>query len=309
MTTAIIFSGQGQATAGMGAQLYAHEPVYRAVIDRIDTQLKWSLQVDDEWVADATRVPVAITAMNLALFKLVTMKGGTPQVMSGLSLGAYSALMAAGAISLTDGIKIVAERARYMQRAGLQRPGSMAAVLGATPELIQQACQAASSRGTVCPANYNSPTETVIGGDAAAVEAASTFLKAQGVKHVVPLTLTVASHTPLMQPAAEALAKRLNFLNVREPQIPVISDTTVQPFDAQSLKATLVEQLTHPTHFGDCLQTLAARNVTTVIQLGPGTALAKLARRALTDVRVMRIASFEDWQRVQSQLGGALNDE
>lgn len=309
MSIAIIFSGQGQATAGMGADLYAREPVYRATIDQIDQQLTWSLTTDEDWLEDATRTPVAITAMNLALFKLLAANQLRPEVMSGLSLGTYSALIAADAISLSDGIKIVAERTRYMQRASLQRPGAMAAVLGATPAQVQEACLAAQPVGAVYPANYNAATQIVIGGDLAAVEAAGEFLHTHGIKHVVPLDVAVASHTPLMQPAADALAKRLNFLHAREPKLPVISDTTAQPFDATTLKSTLTEQLTHPTYFGDCLAAMAKRGVTTMIQLGPGSALAKLARRLLPKMRVVRIASLKDWQAARVELGGTIHDQ
>lgn len=302
MKTAILFSGQGQQFAEMGADLYQAEPIYRQTIDEANLQLDWDLRKSQDWFDDPERVPVAITAMNVGLYRLLATVLPQPSVLSGLSLGEYGALIAAGALSLSAAIKLVADRARYMQRASLQRPGQLVAALKVTPELVAEACQAAQLVGEAYPANYNLTDQIVIGGDVAGIQAATAYLKDHGVKRVVPLAVAVASHTPLMASASEALAKRLQFVDVHAPQIPVISNTTVAPFTKASLKATLVDQLVQPTHFAACLKQIAKYDVDTIIQIGPGNNLAKFAKQTLPGIKVWSIENCEDWQGLSQSM-------
>ncbi|WP_047999618.1 ACP S-malonyltransferase [Lactiplantibacillus herbarum] len=296
MKAAVLFSGQGQQFAEMGADFYQTEPIYRQTIDEANLQLDWDLCEPADWFENAERVPVAITAMNVGLYRLLTTVLPHPGVLSGLSLGEYGALIASGALSLNAGLKLVADRARYMQRASLQRPGQLVAALKVTPELVAAACQAAKRVGEAYPANYNLTDQIVIGGDLAGIQAATAYLKAHGIKRVVPLAVAVASHTPLMTSASEALAKRLQFVDVHVPQVPVISNTTVAPFTKATLKPTLVEQLVEPTHFSACLKRIEKYEVDTVIQIGPGNNLAKFAKQTLPGTTVWSIEHSDDWQ-------------
>nr|WP_108725441.1 ACP S-malonyltransferase [Lactiplantibacillus plantarum] len=297
MKTAILFSGQGQQFADMGADLYQTLPAYQATIDEANQVLDWDLRVTADWIDDAQRMPVAITAMNMGLYRALTaLLNECPTVLAGLSLGEYAALIAAGVLPFADGLKLVADRARYMQRAGLQHPGEMVAALKVTPALVAAACQSAQAVGVAYPANYNLADQIVIGGDAAGIQAARIYLKTHGVKRVVPLDVAVASHTPLMAAASEALAQRLRFVNIAAPQIPVISNTTVTPFSQETVKETLVKQLVSPTHFAACLQRIATYEVDEIIQVGPGHSLATFAKQTLPGVRAWSIEDVTDWQ-------------
>lgn len=302
MKIAVLFSGQGQQAAAMGTELYQQESTYRQVVDQVNQTLSWDLTRSADWIDDPTRVPVAITAMSLASYRLLGTTAAKPVVLTGLSLGEYGALMAANVMAVRDGIKVVADRARYMQRAGLQRPGQMVAALKVTPDIAQAACAAAQTVGVAYPANYNLADQVVIGGDVAGVRAASDYLHAQGVKRVVPLDVAVASHTPLMRTASEALAKRLGFVNVRVPQVPVISNTTVAPFSATEVKTTLVQQLIQPTHFAACLQRIATYDLDAIVQVGPGNNLAKFAQKTVPTVPVYTMTTVADWQTLRTVL-------
>lgn len=307
MKTAILFSGQGQQFAGMGADLYAEQPIYRATIDAVNQQLAWDLRCDDDWLDDVTRIPVAITAMNLGLYQLLQSQFPQPTVMTGLSLGEYSALIAAKVMSVSTGIKLVADRARYMERAGLQQPGQLVAALKVTPELVEMACRAAQTvGGRAYPANYNLADQIVLGGDALGIQAATAFLKTHGIKRVVPLSVAVASHTPLMTTASTALAKRLDFVDVRLPQVPVISNTTGQPFTKTTVKTTLTQQLVAPTHFDQCLQAVKAAAVDMIIQVGPGHNLAKFAKQTIPTANVFTLENSHDWQALMALINGGV---
>lgn len=302
MKLAILFSGQGQQFADMGQDLYQALPAYQKTIDAANQELDWDLRITDDWLDDNQRVPVAITAMNMALYQALTPLVGCPTALVGLSLGEYAALMAAGTLSFTDGLKLVADRARYMQRAGLQQPGAMVAALKVTPALVAAACQHASTVGAAYPANYNLADQIVIGGDAAGIKAVTADLHDHGIKRVVPLDVAVASHTPLMASASEALAYRLRYTTVAAPQIPVISNTTVAPFSQATVKETLVKQLITPTHFAACLERLAAYDIDGVVQVGPGHNLAKFAKQTLPNVRVWSIEDVDDWQTFKQDI-------
>ena len=206
--------------------------------------------------------------------------GAQPVVLAGHSLGEYTALVAAGALSLGDGARMVRLRGQLMQDAAPAGTGAMAAVLGAEDELVLEVCKAASGDEIVVPANFNSPGQVVIGGHAAAVDKALAMLGERGVRKAVKLAVSVPSHTPLMREAANRLAEAMNDLAWHAPQLPVVQNVDAEVHEGiDSIRGALVRQLYLPVQWTGCVQALAARGVTRIAECGPGKVLAGLAKR------------------------------
>jgi [acyl-carrier-protein] S-malonyltransferase len=223
----------------------------------------------------------ALLAAGIAVWRLWQAEGGAaPSVLAGHSLGEYTALVAAGVLSLKDGAHLVRIRGQLMQEAAPAGVGAMAAVLGADDAVVEAACVEASGAQVVVPANYNSPGQIVIGGDAAAVDRALALLQAQGVRKAVKLAVSVPSHTPLMREAANRLAQAMAGMAWSQPALPVVQnvDASVHE-DLDGIRDALVRQLYLPVQWTGCVQALAARGVARIGECGPGKVLAGLAKR------------------------------
>ncbi|MEJ6399804.1 ACP S-malonyltransferase [Nicoliella lavandulae] len=275
MNLCYLFSGQGSQFANMGQDLYQAEPLYKQTVDEASDVLNLNL-ADPKNFDDPANVQVAILTMSTGIARLLDADLPMPKAMFGLSLGEYSALVSAKALSFQSGLKLVRDRSRYMDAAGQTNPGAMAAVLNLAPEVVAQVC---ADIDGVYPANFNTSKQTVIGGTAQAVEQASAVLKDKGAKRVVPIKVAVASHTPLMQPASDQLAKRLETVDFAEPATTVMSNTLEAPFTKANLKSTLVEQLVRPTHFMGDVQAVDAMGIDAFVEIGPGNTLSKLAKK------------------------------
>lgn len=302
MKLAYLFSGQGKQFPQMGQDLYAQEPLYRQTIDQAADVLALDLK-DASIFDDPQNVQVAILAMSVGLYRVLAQDLPLPAGMLGLSLGEYSALVAAKALDFETSLKLVQDRSRYMAQAAEQNPGVMAAALKTNYDLVAQACEAAQKVGKVYPANYNTPEQVVIGGEATAVAEATRYLKANGIKRVVPLKVSVASHTPLMQPASDLLATRMASVTFTQPAVPVFSNTTTAPFTAASVKDTLISQLVQPTHFSTCLQKLAEVKPDALIELGPGETLTHFAGKTLgRDLASYHVDSMATLTKLRQEL-------
>ena len=223
----------------------------------------------------------ALLAAGIAVWRLWQAQGGMqPSVLAGHSLGEYTALVAAGALSLKDGAHLVRIRGQLMQEAAPAGVGAMAAVLGADDAVVEAACVEASGAQVVVPANYNSPGQIVIGGDAAAVDRALALLQAQGVRKAVKLAVSVPSHTPLMREAANRLAQAMAGMAWSQPALPVVQNVDAAVHASlDDIRDALVRQLYLPVQWTACVQALAARGVGRVGECGPGKVLAGLAKR------------------------------
>ncbi len=223
----------------------------------------------------------ALLAAGIAVWRVWQQQGGAmPAQLAGHSLGEYTALVAAGALSLKDGAHLVRIRGQLMQDAAPAGTGAMAAVIGADDALVVEVCKAASDTQVVVPANYNSPGQIVIGGDAVAVDRAIELLGEKGVRKVVKLAVSVPSHTPLMREAANRLAETMAGMSWQRPRIPVVQnvDAAVQP-DLDAIRDALVRQLYLPVQWTRCVETLAANGATRIGECGPGKVLTGLAKR------------------------------
>jgi [acyl-carrier-protein] S-malonyltransferase len=224
--------------------------------------------------------PALLTA-GVALWRLWQQQGGAqPAVMAGHSLGEYTALVCAGAISLAQGVRLVRQRAEYMQQAVPAGRGAMAAILGLDDGAVATACHSAAAGGVVSPVNYNCPGQVVIAGDKAAVERAIEACKAAGAKRALTLPVSVPSHCALMRPAATRLAEAVAAITWQMPQIPVVQNVNAErPADLESLKQNLIQQLYSPVLWAASVRKMAEDGVTTLIECGPGRVLTGLNRK------------------------------
>ena len=308
---AFLFPGQGSQFVGMGRDLYEQFPEARARFDAADALLGFSLtekmfgtggDADAEAAAlrqtDVTQP--ALYVHSLAAMAVLEERGQAPDMAAGHSLGEYSALAAAGALGFEDGLRIVRLRGELMARAGTDRPGTMAAVLGVDDDVLEEVCRAAteSEASVVRPANFNAPGQIVISGDAAAVERAMELAKARGARRVVPLPVSGAFHSPLMAHARDGLAEALNRLDVRPPRCPVYLNVTAEPAtDPEPIRARLLEQLTAPVRWAQTLRRMHADGATRFVEVGAGNVLAGLARRTLgRDVETATAGTAEELQ-------------
>jgi [acyl-carrier-protein] S-malonyltransferase len=283
---AFVFPGQGSQSLGMLAELAALRPAVRAAFDEAsrgcDADL-WTLAQDgpEAQLNQTEFTQPALLAASVGCWRAWVDAGGAqPAQFAGHSLGEYSALVAAGALSLGDAARLVRRRGQLMQAAVPAGTGAMAAVLGADDALVAEACAAASGDGVVVPANFNSPGQVVIGGDAAAVDRAIALLGERGVRKVVKLAVSVPSHTPLMRDAARQLVDAIGAIEWSMPDRPVIqnADAAAQP-SIVAIADALVRQLYLPVQWTGCVQALAAGGATRLLECGPGKVLAGLAKR------------------------------
>jgi [acyl-carrier-protein] S-malonyltransferase len=307
---AFVFPGQGSQSLGMLAELAAAHPVVRAAFDEASEGAAvdlWALsqQGPEDQLNQTEFTQPALLAAGVATWRAWEAAGGPrPSLLAGHSLGEYAALVAAGAISLADGARLVRERGRLMQLAVPAGTGAMAAVLGAEDAQVADACREASGDEVVVPANYNSPGQIVIGGHAAAVDRAMAALSAQGVRKMVKLAVSVPSHTPLMRDAADRLAEVMAGMAWREPGLPVVQNVDGQVHEgAPAIREALARQLYLPVRWTDCVQSLAARGATRVAECGPGKVLAGLCKRIDKSLDARALGTPADFDAARSEWG------
>lgn len=301
-TLAFVFPGQGSQSLGMLAELSELHPSLRdsfvEASDGAGVDL-WALtQGGPEEMLNRTEyTQPALLAASVALWRLWLAQGGArPALLAGHSLGEYSALVAAGALSLRDGAHLVRLRGQLMQDAAPAGVGAMAAVIGAEDALVEEVCAQAAGSQVVVPANYNSPGQVVIGGDAAAVDRALALLAERGVRKTVKLAVSVPSHTPLMREAANRLAEAMRGLAWHAPQLPVVQNVDAQVHDGvDAIRQALVEQLYLPVRWTGCVQALAARGATGVAECGPGKVLTGLIKRIDKSLDARALATPADF--------------
>ena len=283
---AFVFPGQGSQSVGMLAELAGRHPVVRDTFAEASQGAGvdlWALAQDgpEEQLNRTEFTQPALLAAGVAVWRAWLAAGGAqPALLAGHSLGEYAALVAAGALSLEDGARLVRVRGQLMQDAAPAGTGAMAAVIGAEDALVDEVCREASQDGVVVPANHNSPGQIVIGGHAAAVDRALALLSERGVRKAVKLAVSVPSHTPLMRDAANRLSETMAGLSWRAPSIPVVQNVDAEVHEgAHAIRDALARQLYLPVQWTGCVQALVSKGATRMAECGPGKVLAGLARR------------------------------
>ena len=280
MKTAYIFPGQGSQFPGMAKDLYSK---HKELMERANevlgfriTDIMFEGSADDLKATKVTQPAIFLHSVLLAMEQ-----EQQPDMVAGHSLGEFSALVAAGAMNWEDGLRLVAIRAREMQKCCEKVPGTMAAIIKLPDEVIEQVC--AGIPGVV-PANFNSPGQVVISGEEQAVDAACEQLKAAGAKHAIKLPVSGAFHSPLMEPARTELAGAIEATPFLAPTCPIYQNVTAQATtDPEEIKANLLKQLTSPVRWTQSVLNMRAAGATHFVELGPGEVLQGLVRRILPE--------------------------
>jgi [acyl-carrier-protein] S-malonyltransferase len=284
----------------MGRDLAAAFPEARAVYDRADAALapfqlsisRVSFEGTEEELKLTAVTQPAILVHSVAVFEVLKARGLSPSFLAGHSLGEWSALVAVGALTLEDAVVLVHRRGTFMQEAVPAGKGAMSAVLGLDPARVKEICLAVARETgeVVSPANYNEPAQTVIAGAAGAVERAGAKLKEAGAKRVLPLPVSAPFHCALMEPVKGRLEPVLRAIRWSAPRVPVVTNVEARPnADAARIVPLLVEQVTSPVRWIECIEELVRQGVTRLVEVGPGKVLSGLAKRVDRSLEVWNV--------------------
>ena len=297
---AFLFPGQGAQKVGMGQSFYEADADARAVFDEASELLGYDMKAlcceENEKLNLTQYTQPAMVTTGIAIMKVVEKKGLLPDTAAGLSLGEYEALYAAGALSVTDAIRVVARRGELMEAAVPAGVGAMAAVLGAEASLIEETL---SEIPEVWIANYNCPGQIVISGKKEAVEAAAEALKARGIKRVLMLNVSGPFHSGLLREAGEALGKVLAETEIHPLRIPYYANVTGDIVeDAAKVRGLLTEQVYSSVRFEQSIRNMLSAGVDTFYELGPGKTLAGFVKKIDRDATVVNIETMEDLSKL-----------
>lgn len=308
---AVVFPGQGSQTPGMGKEIAEAFASARRVYEEADEILGYRLSAlcfegSDEELRQTIHAQPALFVTSVAtwfaLGELVEVK---PVCVAGHSVGEYAALVAAGVLEWQDGLRLVHARAQAMQAAAEKSPGTMAAVLGLDADTVEAACAEASSAGVVCVANRNCPGQVVISGEAQAVAQAGELCKAKGAKRVIPLRVSGAFHSPLMQSAAEQFREALQKVHFRPPKVPVVANRTAEVISAETDFVTLLtEQLLHSVRWEESVRRMWESGARLFVEVGPGDVLSGLIKRTIAEAQTLTVRSAEEVHRAAEVMKG-----
>jgi [acyl-carrier-protein] S-malonyltransferase len=288
MKRAYVFPGQGAQFSGMGKELFETSNEARARFEEADEVLGFALsKIMFEGTADelkATRVTQPAVFLH-SMAAVAAAEAFTPDMTAGHSLGELSALVAAGSLNFSDGLRLVSKRAEAMQKACEAEPSTMAAVLGLADEKVEEICD--HTEGVVVAANYNCPGQLVISGSVPAVEAAAAKMKEAGARRALILPVGGAFHSPLMQPAAAELKAAIEATEFHAPVCPVYQNVTAEAStDPQTIQKLLIEQLTAPVRWTQSVQKMVEDGASSFTELGPGKVLQGLIRKIHPEARI-----------------------
>ena len=295
---AYVFPGQGAQAVGMGRDLYESYPVAKAIFEQADEALGFPLSSicfegpEDELRKTINAQPALVT-VSFACLKAAQETGRglpSPVFVAGHSLGEYTALAAADVLDFADTVRLARERGRLMYEAGLKQPGTMAAIIGLDEPVLTEICQQTDT----CIANYNCPGQLVISGATDKVEQAVELAKEKGASRAIPLEVSGAFHSPLMQSAVDGMAEVLPTISFRDPIIPIVANVTAQPLTTgEAVRTELLDQLRNSVQWQRSIEYMLGQGVTSIIEIGPGRVLTGLMRRIDRSVETANIGDAE----------------
>ncbi len=304
---AFVFPGQGAQAVGMGADLYEARDEARRVFDAADEALGFELsrlcfEGPAEELTETQNAQPAILACSVACLRAVEAHGIHADVAAGHSLGEYTALVCAGALSLEQAVRLVRRRGELMAQA---RAGAMAAILGLGAEAVTAVCEQAGAQGVLVPANFNDPGQVVVSGEPAAVTAACELAKQAGARRTVPLPVSGAFHSPLMNEAGERMAEELSRAEIGDPAIPVIANVDAEPKTAATgVRAALAAQVTSSVRWQQSIERIIAGGGEAFAELGPGRALSGMIRRISPEAETHNVSDLTSLAATVAALAG-----
>jgi [acyl-carrier-protein] S-malonyltransferase len=311
---AFMFPGQASQYPGMGKELAEKYPAARAVFDEADKALGFSISkmcfegAEDELKLTANTQP-AILTVSVAAFRVLEEKGIAPDYVAGHSLGEYSALVAVGSLKFVDAVKLVRKRGMYMQEAVAAGQGAMAAIMGLSPAVVQDACKRAAE-GEVCSAaNLNSPEQTVISGSAGAVKRAVEIASQSGAKRAVILPVSAPFHSALMMPAQEKLEKDLQATAFADLQLPLVANVDADTIrTGEEARGALARQVSMTVRWEESMRMLLDEGVNTFVEVGPGRVLTGLMRQIERSVASLNVEDEKSLAGTLEKITGARSD-
>ncbi len=301
-----LFPGQGSQSVGMGKPLYDSSPTVKALYKEATEILGYDVgtlcfEGPPEQLNRTEYTQPALLVTSLAAFQLVNDGPLVPAAVAGHSLGEYTALVAAGALGFREAVGLVQKRGQYMAEAVIPGSGLVAAVLGLSETDVRSVCQDAGIVGIVAPANFNSPGQTVIAGEKAAVERATELAKTRGAKRVIPLPVSVPVHTPLMQVAADRLKKDIDSLQWSDLKVPLVNNVDAKALhSAEDVRGSLVRQLPSPVRWQETIQAMSQMGITQFVEIGPGKVLTGLVKRIVPEAITWNVMDQESYEHVLS---------
>lgn len=299
---AYVFPGQGSQAVGMGLELLHSSHEARQVFEEADQALQFPLsrlcfEGPEQELRETIHAQPAILTVSVAYLKATSEINGSikPDFVAGHSIGEYTALVAANVLSFVDAVCLVRERGRLMQEAGKSKPGCMAAIIGMDEVSVEEICLESGAQ----IANINCPGQIVVSGNSEAIACSMDLAQSRGAIGVVPLEVSGAFHTPLMQPAVEGMAQAISRINFSPPQVPIVANSTAKPVTTiDEVKEELLQQLCHCVKWQASVEHMAEVGVSTFIEVGPGIVLTKLIKRIAKKAQVLNMSDLESIQAI-----------